>query len=184
MVQRRKGANIGTRITLAIIAGILGWILFCFGPCRKFGREDLSKFPLVLKDSEKAKVAINVAKREVRYAVRKPDGSTETRVVKEVRRATVVIKDDGEVQIKARSWGFCFEPGLGLGFNAGPRPIGDVQFFYFREWGINPGLYYKDNFRLYLAGSYSLSRLRLGNTSLWMGLDLQKEIIFGVRVRL
>jgi len=139
---------------------------------------------VVLKDTEKAKILINTTKREVRYAVRKPDGTIESKVVPEVRHATVVVKTDGEVQIIARPYGFCFEPGLGVGYNAGLRPTGDVQFFYFHNWGGNLGVYYKDNLRVYLAGSYTLSRLRLTNTSLWLGFDLRPDIIFGVQLRL
>jgi hypothetical protein len=137
-----------------------------------------------LKEAEKAKVLVDTVKREIRYAVRKPDGTVETKVVQEVRHATVIVKNDGEVQVIARPYGFCFEPGLGVAWDSGLRPTGDVQFFYVRRWGGSAGVYYKDNLRLFFSVDYSLAGIRLSNASGWLGINLQKEIVFGIRLRI
>ena len=155
------------------------------GPCRRRPAVDPghpAPQPVALKTDQRAKVIIDTRRREVRYAVRRSSGVVESKIIEEVRRATIVVKDTGEVEVVARRWGFCFEPGLALAVEEGPKPAGDLQYFYWGHWGALAGLYYNDNLRLYVGGSYELGRLHLFNTSLWTGVNLQKEIVFGLRV--
>jgi hypothetical protein len=180
----KRGSRIRSNIRIGIIAGVLVCLTFWLGPCRKLKEAKRAAPPVALKETEKAKVEIDTSKREVRYAVRKPDGTIETKAVREVRHATVIVKTDGEIQVIARPYGFCFEPGLGFAYNAGFYPTADVQFFFYQRWGTSAGLYYKDNLRLYLACNYSLSGIHLGNANLWLGIDLKQDIVFGVQVRL
>lgn|SRR5678816_3174152 len=164
---------------VALVAGLL-----LLGPCRRGPPATDSRRPaVVLKADESARVEIDTQRRQVRYAVRISSSQVQMRVVNEVRHATVVVKANGEVKITARPWGFTFEPGLGLVYDQGVRPLGDIQFFYAGPWGANVGLYYHSHLRIFLAGSYSLARVRLPNTSLWVGSNFA-DFIFGVRVRL
>lgn len=139
---------------------------------------------VILKPTEKAKIIFNAAKREIRYAVRKPDGTIEHKVEKAVRRAEVIVKETGEVKVSTRRWGFCLEPGLGIVAEQGVRPAGDVQFFYARGFGVNTGLYWNDRLQVFFAGSYALAPIKLANVSIWAGVNLKEDLLIGVRVRL
>ena len=124
----------------------------------------------------------NADRQEVRYAVRKPDGTIETRVVENVRKAEVNVKQTGEVVITTRRWGVGLEPGFGFTVDRGLRPYGDIQFFYAGPWGMNAGLYWNRNLRMVFSGSYSLAKISLANVSVWAGGNLQKDLVFGLRV--
>jgi len=166
-----------------IAAALIVALLLFLGPCRRRPLPPGKPAPaLELKKDEKAKVVIDTRSHVVKYSVRKSSGVIESRTITEARHATVVVKEDGEVVVTAKRWGFCLEPGLALAFDQGPRPAGDLRYFYFGNWGANVGLYHRDFLRLYFAGSYELGKVHLFNTSLWAGINLQKDITFGFRV--
>lgn len=137
-----------------------------------------------LKPTEQTKVVFSPAKRRVTYTTRQPDGKVVHKVVDSVHKYEVIVSKSGQVSLKVRRWGFLLQPGLGLVYDRGIRPSGDLLFFEGMGFGAHLGLYKRDTFRVYAAGSYSLRRIHLANVGLVAGVTLQGDVVAGVRIAL
>lgn len=103
------------------------------------------------------------------------------------RGIRVTVDEKGKPTITARTSGFSFEPGIGiLAADGYPRGSLDFQLYFVRRHGVNAGISYplrgRGNLRLYVAYSYT-PKILSNNTSLLVGLDSNKQITAGLRVR-
>lgn len=102
------------------------------------------------------------------------------------RGVRISISDKGNVTVQARTRGFCFEPGLGGGYGAGGyfRGTIDAQFAFSHLHGLNAGLgfRFRRTFRAspFVAYSYNF----YSNSSVLVGIDTDKKLLIGIRVKL
>lgn len=95
---------------------------------------------------------------------------------------------DGNIKGKVKNKGLSLEPGFILGAGEGLRVGGDIQFAYWKRWGLTVGGTVPtqsrrlDLFRGHTALTYSPYFRYAPRTSLYGGLDTNKAPIFGVRM--
>ncbi len=142
----------------------------------------------VLTETEKSKDVVDTRARTVTRIVRDGDKQKQ-KVIRGVRDIAYTVNKDGTVTSTILNKGFGFEPGVMLGTDSRDSLIGlDTQFFYWSEFGLTSGLSSSitepsfRNLRLHLAVSYNLGRLKLHNTSTFIGYDTKREIIIGARI--
>lgn len=102
------------------------------------------------------------------------------------RGVRISVDSDGKASVTVRTSGVIFEPGL-VGVLSGERcRLGlDIQWLFYRRWGINTGAVVGSDksFRLYAAGSYYLPFHHFTNTSLLFGIDSNSKFLVGIKVR-
>ncbi len=145
-----------------------------------------------LKDDEDTKVIVDVSG-DVSQVRRKKgkDGKDEQVVHRDTgaRDTQIILKKDGTLEVRQRTKGFIFEPGIGIGFDGDALLVVDTQFFFMRNLGLTAGLgvpldsIRANKLRLHVAGSYRLPFKAFRNTSAYVGYSTKKEFQFGVRVR-
>ena len=105
------------------------------------------------------------------------------------REIRIGVSPEGRVKVIARSKGFIFEPGIGVGFDGDALISLDTQFYFYRRWGVLGGVSVPmasiraNKLSLYAAASYQLPFKMLSNTSVYAGYNTDKEIQVGARVR-
>lgn len=113
----------------------------------------------------------------------------ETKVYTGVRKATATKLDTGEIRLDIPTKGFTLEPGLVLGVGDSFRVGGDIQYAYWKRWGLTVGGTIPvqnrtiNNVRGHLGLSYSPYFKYFPNTSIWGGIDSNKSPIAGLRTR-
>lgn len=133
-----------------------------------------------LKPEEKAKVIVDTNNR--RMTVVSPN---KIQTYTGVRHATIIEKKDGTVEVVAKQYGFCFEPGVGVMVSDHVGVALDVQLGYWKDAGLNIGARLWPAPSPFVSLSYSLSGLHLTNTSVYAGADiLRRYPCFGIRVRI
>lgn len=94
---------------------------------------------------------------------------------------------DGKITGQVKNKGFSVEPGFVLGAGEGLRIGGDIQFAYWKRWGLTIGGTVPtqsrrlDLFRGHTAITYSPYFRFTPRTSIFGGLDTNKSPIFGIR---
>lgn len=151
----------------------------------------------VLKENEAQKIIVDTNKREVRVVKRGPmgkgkgtkEGNTEVVKVTEGARTVVITElNDGTIQVVALNKGFCFEPGLALYYSEQARLGVDVQFAYWKQWGVllgagvNTGDRHR-TVRAYVAVNHAVPLNFLDNTTVFIGVDTKKDAVLGLRIR-
>lgn len=119
---------------------------------------------------------------DITLTYRDKEGREQKKSFKGNRNLSVTEDNQGKIVVYAPTKGWTFEPGLAVGVSDHLRYGLDLQFFYWNNFGLE-GFVLGDNdmsFRLGVAGNYSV----YSNTSLFLGIDHQKDVTFGVRVRL
>lgn len=105
------------------------------------------------------------------------------------REIRIGVSPEGRVKVIARTNGYIFEPGIGVGFDGDTLISVDTQFYFYRRWGVIGGVsipmdsFRSNRLRLYVAGSYQLPYKAFRNTSAYFGYNSKKEIQVGARVR-
>jgi hypothetical protein len=120
-------------------------------------------------------------------------GKPDTQVYQPKPDTTVVSTDShGNVTVTVKQVGFGFDPGIGAAYSDRLRLTLDARVFYYKRWGLNPGLAFRlggsstdlnEIVKPFLAVSYALPFKLTSNTSAFVGVELDKGIIGGLRVR-
>ncbi len=119
-------------------------------------------------------------KKETTVVERPIDGSRDIRIG---------VSPEGRVKFIARTKGFIFEPGIGVGFDGDALLCLDSQFYFFRRWGVLAGAgipmssFRINKLSLFVGVSYQPPFKNFRNTSVYGGYNTKKEIQFGARVR-
>lgn len=157
----------------------------------------------VLKETENAKVIVDLARKRVTTITRKlgngggssllgsPDVSTNSFVIKDfqgVRKAVIVLGRDGELTVKAKTKGFVLEPGLAAGALLGAdnptRVCADFRVFFWQKTALHLGAHIGVSTikpGLYVAAGYTPT-YRLPNTEVIAGVTEKKQILVGLRL--
>ncbi len=173
-------------IPVLIVLLIMGW--FEYKKYINF-KETVIMSP-VLKEGEREKFTLE-GKTLTKIRKRtKADGTVEQVVerVEGVRRVAITIKDDGTVEVYARSHGPIFEPGVALGYAGSSTRLGiDAQLYYWRQFSVGVGVNIDTkewrDVRFHGALHYGLPIKKLDNTSLYLGADNKFDVAVGVRVK-
>jgi hypothetical protein len=104
------------------------------------------------------------------------------------REVRVSVGENGEIKLTARYRGFCFDPGFGLvRADTETRYSLDAEVAFSRRHGLYLGINapVKDARRIrgQVAYGYTLPFRHLTNTTLLIGLDTSKEVVYGIRVK-
>jgi len=133
---------------------------------------------LIIRPDELERVAVDVTHATVTVATPK-----EVKTYTGVRRAVVAIKKDGTVVVTAKTFGFCFEPGLGVVFAPKPSLALDLRLIFWRRLGISLGSGVYPQVTPYVALTYDLAGVHMPNTNVFLGAGLGKQVVGGVCVR-
>jgi len=113
----------------------------------------------------------------------------ETKVYTGIRKATFTELKDGKIDMDIPTKGLTFEPGLVIGAADGLRLGGDVQYAYWKRWGLTGGIttsaMRRDlaSIRGHLGIVYSPHWRWMPGTGFWGGVDTNIDPVFGVRTR-
>ena len=104
------------------------------------------------------------------------------------RDIRIGVSPEGRVKFIARTKGYIFEPGIGIGFDGDALLSLDTQFYFFRRWGALGGVSIPTTFKvnrlsLFAGVSYQPHIKYFSNTSVYVGYNTHREIQFGARVR-
>lgn len=140
-----------------------------------------------LKKDEKEKIIID-SNGDVKRIKRGKDGKTQTEKISTgSEKIELVIKDDGTVEYRARTFGIIIEPGINIGIDSEQFFIGpDVRFAYWRNLGLIGGLSADGSLRHFCAHAdvgYRLPFSKFRNTSVYIGYNTRKSIQTGLRVK-
>lgn len=110
-----------------------------------------------------------------------------TKIYEGVRKFEATQFTDGDVKIKVKNKGLVLEPGFLLGAGESMRIGGDIQYAYWKRWGLTVGgtvpTYSRriDLFRGHLGISYAPYLSFIPHTSVFGGIDSNKSPVFGIR---
>lgn len=98
--------------------------------------------------------------------------------------------EDGHIETKFKNKGFGLEPGIVATAGDGLRLGLDLEWVYWRRWGIVTGATMPvrqrslDNLRGHVGVSYDLPSRWLSNTSIYGGVDSDRTPTMGLRTRI
>ena len=98
--------------------------------------------------------------------------------------------EDGSIDTRVKNKGFGLEPGLTATTGDGLRLGADVEFAYWKRYGLLGGFTYPvrhrslDRLRGHLGLSYDLPSRWFSSTSIWGGIDTDKTPVLGLRTKL
>jgi len=114
----------------------------------------------------------------------------DTKVYTGVRKAVFTEIKDGSIEMDVPTRGWTFEPGLTLGASESLRLGVDVQWAYWRRWGMVTGFSVPagrqrtlGKFKGHLGLSYNFYNKYFPGTSVWGGMDTSADPALGVRTR-
>lgn len=189
---------------ILILVGVLVLAIILYR-CDKKKKEDITSEKL--KEGEQTAVIINPSTGET-TVIRKQNpggtqlcspilrgGKSESSTVsgETIERITggrdtrISIGPDGKVTVTIRTKGFCFDVGPIGGITTSPILVMglDVQWAFYKNWGLNSGLVIDKSLRyprLYIGGSYKIVNRFVHNTSIVVGIDSRKELITGIKL--
>lgn len=105
------------------------------------------------------------------------------------RDIRIGVSPEGRVKLFARTKGFIFEPGVGIGFDGDALISLDTQFYFYHRWGVLGGVSIPmsqmraNKLRLFVGANYQLPFKAFRNTSAYVGYNTNKDIQVGLRVR-
>lgn len=106
-----------------------------------------------------------------------------------VKKAKLTKFDDGEVKADIKNKGIGLEPGFVMAAGDGLRLGLDVEYAYWKRWGLLGGFTVPvkgrslGNMRGHMGLSYDLPSRWFSSTSLWGGVDTSRTPIMGIRTR-
>lgn len=106
-----------------------------------------------------------------------------------VRKAKITKFEDGEVEVDVKNKGFGLEPGFTVAAGDGLRLGLDVQYAYWKRWGLLGGVTIPVNDRRFsrvrghLGLGYTLPNRWLSSTSVFGAVDTSKNPLMGFRTR-
>lgn len=97
----------------------------------------------------------------------------------------VDIKADGTSNVRIKGHGFTFKPEMGLLIQNNVYVHGSASFYYFNRFSLLAGVAgNKDNVMGHVGISYTLDRLKLRNTAVFVSYTTDSRVAVGVSVRL
>jgi hypothetical protein len=162
--------KIGVLITL--VAALFLWVKDFFGPSVPQG-------PVTLEEGEETRVTVahNVVTATTKQGTIK-------KYLPSAGSATVSVKEDGVVTLETKNKGASLQLGGGIGYDNQPRITLDLQTLYWNRLGGHLGLGFGRVQPIvvpFVAASYRLDQLRLDNSSVMVGITLNKDPFVGVR---
>lgn len=112
-----------------------------------------------------------------------------TKVYTGIRKAEFTELRGGAIKMHIPTKGFTFEPGLTIGAADGLRIGGDIQYAYWRRWGLLGGATVPatqrsfNRLRLHAGFSYSPYWKWMSGTSGYVAIDTNKKPLIGLRTR-
>lgn len=106
-----------------------------------------------------------------------------------VKRAKITKFDDGEIEVNVKNKGLGLEPGFTVAVGDGLRLGLDVEYAYWKRWGLLGGVTVPvtrrslNEVRGHLGVSYDIPNRWLSSTSVWGGLDTSKTPLLGLRTK-
>jgi hypothetical protein len=106
-----------------------------------------------------------------------------------VKKAKLTKFEDGEIKVDVKNKGFGLEPGFVMTAGDGLRLGLDVEYAYWKRWGLLAGATYPvngrslDRLRGHLGVGYDLPSRWLSNTSIWGGIDTGRNPALGFRTK-
>lgn len=103
--------------------------------------------------------------------------------------STVITTDSkGNVTVIVKHFGAGFDPGIGSAYSDCFRLTLDARLLYYNRFGLNAGLAlgsypHTKIAQPFVAVSYALTFKKFSNTSLFVGMTMDKQVIGGGRVR-
>lgn len=173
-------------IPVLIILIVIGWFQY-----RKYieSKEEVIMAP-VLKEDERAKYTVQDKKVTKITRRKNKDGTVEQvrETIEGARKVAITIKEDGSINVYARSHGPIFEPGVAIGYSGDKPRIGvDAQLYYWRRFAVGTGVTIDmeewRQVRINGTFHYTLPVKKLNNTSLFVGIDNKLDLAFGVRIK-
>lgn len=179
-----KSIDVGVKQILIIAVVVLGLLQYTgFKWDKSEAKQIDASTPLL--SNEDARLLVDT----MRQLIAVQQKGKEIKVYMGVRKATATKLDTGEIKLDIPTKGFTLEPGLVVGAGEALRIGADVQYAYWRRWGLTVGgtvpVHSRrlDLFRGHLGVSWSPYWRWTPNTSIWGGVDTNKSPIFGVRTR-
>lgn len=178
-----------TKLRVACYAGIALFLVLFTRHCDKQREIKLSSTwapnktippAYQLKPEEKAKIIVDTDNRRVTVV-----SPNKIQTFEGVRQATITEKKDGSVQLAAKEYGWCIEPGIGVMVSDHVGVAADVQFAYWKMLGATIGARLWPAPSPFVAVSYNLAGIHLPNTSVYVGDDLMRRYLcVGIRARI
>lgn len=112
-----------------------------------------------------------------------------TKVYPSVRRGTLTQMESGELEAKIKTKGFVVEPGLTIYAGDGLRLGLDVQYAYWKRWGLLAGITVPatkrsiHNIRAHAGVSYDIPNRFFRTSAVWGGVDTRGTPAIGLRTR-
>lgn len=112
-----------------------------------------------------------------------------TKVYSGVRKAVFTQDLDGEIDMYIPTRGWTFEPGMTLVAGSGTHLGIDLQWAYWRRWGLVTGITVNainrtfNTVRAHAGVSYNIPNKFFPNTSFWGGVDTSGDPVLGIRTR-
>lgn len=178
------------------LAGIGIVILLCAFALYRCNKDPKPASNLDLDKGDQAKVSVDGNK--ITVIKRNPDGSTKVETKYVPDKATVTYRQNGEVDIDVRQFGWKAEPGIGAIASAEGMALSlDVRTLYWKRMGLNFGLgirfgvetksldlIVRNSLRPFVGVSYRLPFERVSNTSILVGYQpVQSLVCIGARVK-
>jgi len=180
-----KWTNTSIKQVLVMAVLILGLIQYTGFKWDKSMAKEIDKNTPLL-SNEDARMLIDT----MRQMIAIQEKGKDTKIYMGVRKATATQLDTGEIKLDIPTRGFTLEPGFVLGAGESLRVGADIQYAYWKRWGLIIGgtvpVHTRriDLFRGHVGLSYSPYFRFVPNTSVWGGIDSNKSPIFGLRTRL
>lgn len=159
-----------------------------FYQCQRKKSNELLKETLT--SNEKAAVIINPKSGNVTVLKKEINGKGQTEIKKEVttgaREIRVSIDNNGGVSVQAKTIGFSHNLGVTLGIGDQPRVGLDLEWFYWKQFGVISGVSSdrESHVSLYTGADYKIPWTLTRNTFLFLSYDSRKTICGGIRVEL
>lgn len=124
---------------------------------------------------------------ELRGSLPEPEESNSVSIERTggVREVRISVGPGGEVTVTKKDKGLCFDVGPIGGFSDKWRAGVDVQWLYWRYWGISSGITIDTSGNsptLYLGVDYKLHWLFIRNTSAVLGYDTNRDVFAGLKL--
>lgn len=120
-------------------------------------------------------------------------GKPDTHIYQPQPSSTVVTTDThGNVTVYVKQFGAGFDPGIGIVYADKLRLSLDSRLLFYKRFGLNAGLAFAlnrtdgslgDIVKPFVAVSYAVPFTKFSNTSLLLGVTIDKRVVGGVRLK-
>lgn len=113
----------------------------------------------------------------------KKGAPTATKFVPRSGRVRTTVTKSGVVKVRVKNKGLSFSPGFGVMVADRPRLSLDLQLWYWNRASVllGGGFAKRPTVVGFIAASYSLDRIKLNNTAIYVGIATSKNPVVGLR---